>query len=82
VSYLYLCIGLLLVAGLVALVTLRRDHPWRSTTPPTEEERYLEWVARHAEYERRQRLKKARQRMRVLRRLDDRYAQRSRVHVP
>lgn len=81
-SVLYLCVALLLLGAVVALLTYRADHPWRSTTPPTDEQRYLDWVARHAEYERRQRIRKAKQRMRVLRRLDDRYAARTRVHTP
>jgi len=76
---------LLLVAILVTFAWLKLfnpRHPWRTTTPLSNEERYMKWVERHAEFERRQRIKKTRQRMRVLRQLDQRYAQRATVHVP
>lgn len=81
-SFLYLLGATLLAAAVVFVLAYRPPHPWRNTTPPSNDERYLSWVERHAEWERRLRVKKARQRMRVLRRLDARYAKRTTVHVP
>lgn len=79
----YLISLLVLIVVIFAWLKLFNPrHPWRSTQPLSNEERYLKWVERHAEFERRQRIKKTRQRMRVLRQLDLRYANRATVHVP
>lgn len=78
----YLAAAVILAIGLVVLLVYRPNHPWRGITPLSNDERYLDWVERHAEWQRHQRVKKSRQRMRVLRRLDDRYAKRTSVHVP
>lgn len=85
----YLIALLLLTVSILAFFRLLNPrHPWRSTTPLSNEERYLKWVERHAEFQRRARIRKAQQHLRVMRLLDHRYArnprlaQRATVHVP
>lgn len=81
-ALLYLIVPLILLFAGLKLLTFRSEHPWRSTTPLTNDDRYLDWLNRYAEFERQERLRKARQRMRVLRRLDARYANRMTIHTP